>query len=674
MSSDKQYEHRREFCKTFTLGTGWTLPNPNVMFTKPQWQLNDFQNLKVILNTTKQKLNCYDLDQWHIHTTRMNPARLVINHIRKHIRPDFLTQAWCKFYEILCSSSLFPKNILNKNSVFTVHLCEAPGAFVSALNHYIAINYESIRLEWLAMTLNPYHEANGHPDIVSDDRLILNTLDNWEFGPDYTGDIFQPGFSKHLYQTVSEKFDGDVCLITADGSIDCSDNPGEQENVVMRLHSYETMIALNILQDGGSLVLKMFTMFECNTICRMYLLCCLFESVVVRKPATSKAGNSEVYVVCTGYKGRSLAIPFVKSFFSDNHENAMFSLSEIPNDFRTELRECCKYFSDLQIQTIENNIKTLSQREVYYREMDVMQSFVCNEFITRYGLRPIRFNQELMSKCYKSKVRINSKRQGLSYAEKIRLRDLDSRQEADVLYQEIMNCNEWKKHYFHDIFWGKRENVRVNLYDVQFRLGKPVTVIKGSKFCSESLIHYRLRVLSKFPRITSNIDTDSRSFYYRFKLNRQDITVCDLTEICANYCSDNVSQQYYCLKAMIIALLQNTGDFLLIGYPLYTQIAVACFFSVANMFDTYGLLKPDHQYGHAFVFFKYRKNEGWLSMLNKVKDNLLPGTNKELALVSWIPIKLLLEQKAYSDIVTVNNLCIINEIEPILSSVLNTVS
>ena len=51
----------------------------------------------------------------------------------------------------------------------------------------------------------------------------------------------------------------------------------------------------------------MFTFFECDTICLLYLLNKVFESVTVMKPATSKEGNSEVYVVCREYVGEEVA-------------------------------------------------------------------------------------------------------------------------------------------------------------------------------------------------------------------------------------------------------------------------------------------------------------------------------------------------------------------------------
>lgn len=52
-------------------------------------------------------------------------------------------------------------------------------------------------------------------------------------------------------------------------------------------------------------------MFECDTICLMYLLCCSFKSVTVNKPATSKEGNSEVYVICLEYRGAHEMSPWL---------------------------------------------------------------------------------------------------------------------------------------------------------------------------------------------------------------------------------------------------------------------------------------------------------------------------------------------------------------------------
>ncbi|XP_050425244.1 cap-specific mRNA (nucleoside-2'-O-)-methyltransferase 2-like [Adelges cooleyi] len=674
MSTFRKHTQNEEFSKMFAFSTEWHLPDIKYMFIECLWQIEKLQDQKNKLNLVKHKLNEFELDKWHEHTAKMNPAGLVMNHVRKHIHPDFLTQAWCKFYEILCSSSLFHQDALLKGNIFTVHLCEAPGAFVSALNHFMALNYNSVRFDWLAMTLNPYHESNGHPHIVSDDRLILNTMENWEFGPDYTGDIFQSRYHEHLYETVLEKFGGDVSLVTADGSIDCSNDPGEQENIVMRLHNYEMMVALNILQDRGSLVLKMFTMFECNTICRMYLLCCLFESVVVRKPATSKSGNSEVYAVCTGYKGKSMALPFIRTFFTNDHKNAMFPLNQIPCDFIDELYKCSKYFTGLQITTIENNIKSWNRKDDGYCEMNAVQWLTCQEFITRYKLKAIRWDQELISSGNWSKVITKSKKISLSYAEKIRRRNLNLREEAALLYQEIISRDDWSRGRCKDILWGRRDQISLNISDVRFRMGKPVTEVRGSKFCNELLLQHRYKITTTFPWVSNENNTESRSLYFKTKLNyyQSKLTICDLTDICTENRNDNVVQQFKCLNVIIDTLRQTSGDLLLIGYPLYTQMAVACFFAIASMFEMFGIMKPDNQFGHAFIFLTFRNHTKWLDMLIKATDHVLPNNGSGLALVSWLPIKLLLKQKAYPDIVALNNVCIINEVEPILSSYVKT--
>lgn len=58
-------------------------------------------------------------------------------------------------------------------------------------------------------------------------------------------------------------------------------------------------------------MLKMFTLLECESICLLYLLVCVFKTVNVFKPVKSKEGNSEVYVVCTEYLGQDTLEPWL---------------------------------------------------------------------------------------------------------------------------------------------------------------------------------------------------------------------------------------------------------------------------------------------------------------------------------------------------------------------------
>ena len=76
-----------------------------------------------------------------------------------------------------------------------------------------------------------------------------------------------------------------ICLqVTADGSINCANQPDEQESVVAQLCFCEAVTAINLLSQGGNFVFKMFTAFEHQMISLLYLFTCLFQEVHVIKP------------------------------------------------------------------------------------------------------------------------------------------------------------------------------------------------------------------------------------------------------------------------------------------------------------------------------------------------------------------------------------------------------
>ena len=72
--------------------------------------------------------------------------------------------------------------------------------------------------------------------------------------------------------------------MTADGSINCADQPAEQERLVAQLIYCETVAALMILSRGGSYVFKIFTALEHQMVCLMYLLSNVFGEVHMIKP------------------------------------------------------------------------------------------------------------------------------------------------------------------------------------------------------------------------------------------------------------------------------------------------------------------------------------------------------------------------------------------------------
>ena len=171
--------------------------------------------------------------------------------------------------------------------------------------------------------------------MVEDDGFINETPENWFFGQDNTGDMRLPHNISATWERAAKM--GQVLVVTADGSIDCSASPSEQEEVVAQLHYCEAVAAIGALAKGGAFVLKvcislarsdvsryaclhqhkplthththththtqMITLFEHSSICLVHLLSGVFEYTSICKPTMSNPGNSETYIVCKGFKG-----------------------------------------------------------------------------------------------------------------------------------------------------------------------------------------------------------------------------------------------------------------------------------------------------------------------------------------------------------------------------------
>lgn len=272
--------------------------------------------------------------------------------------------------------------------------------------------------------MNPYAEDNDQfHDALTEDCFIEQTFDNWYFGPHNSGDIQQPNF----HQSVKEEFqkrltrDGQwagessdesggvrFSLITADGGMNCMEEPGLQEINSFKLILNEALVALNCLRDGGSLVLKIFGFFDRETISLIYLLACLFERVHLFKPISSKEGNSEIYLVCVDYQLNKNAqlVEQVTRRFERSKRSAdaesdvlLFRKEVIPTEFLSQLTECANMFTTHQTNAIDRVIyfNEKDDKKFYYKYKK-LQTKVARHFSQLVDLKPIKISDQIVKK------------------------------------------------------------------------------------------------------------------------------------------------------------------------------------------------------------------------------------------------------------------------------------
>jgi cap2 methyltransferase len=171
---------------------------------------------QTVSRLTCARVRCRDWDKL---AQKTNRTAGIVRQLRDQCGVEMATVAWAKMFEALLRMNFVPTwprggtelqdhapgrvanpPVHNKPSQAfgdvgdmmrragaTVHLCEAPGAFICATNHYVHTVAPWMIWEWCAMTLNPYYEGADAISMVEDDALIVQTKPNWFFGRDNSG-------------------------------------------------------------------------------------------------------------------------------------------------------------------------------------------------------------------------------------------------------------------------------------------------------------------------------------------------------------------------------------------------------------------------------------------------------------------------------------------------------
>lgn len=679
---------QQQFNKVFKFNVNESecqLPSVTTWFQSEsvQDQHSDFTKLKQELNQVKGQLDKLPLKEWHDHTRRQNPAGSVLGHVRRVAAPELLTQAWCKFIEILDKLQPLPKANLR-----SVHLCEAPGAFVSALNHHIQLHQPGLTWTWRASSLNPYFEGNPTSCMVNDDRFIVHTLDSWIFGSDQTGDILDKANRLDLTAKLATEMKGKVDLVTADGSIDCQMDPASQENIVSPLHVAETAIALrcvtvivnvsvkyvifafSLLAKGGSFVLKMFTLFEHNSGCLMLLLVHAFDHVTVFKPATSKEGNSECYVVAKGFKS-NLDQGQMESLMSCCHQENLVMLPKdtFSSSFKQQLLECAKFFKTIQSQVIQRNLDTFNNDTEKTDNLEELRQLMAEEFEIRFKLSPIDSEAKLCSNLTGlsfNGLNLDKRIEYLTFEDMVtsETKVLTKSEQGQRLLAEVLAVNvHWIE--FRLIEWFRFPSSAssvINNLDLVY--SKPFTHIVSSKFCSSRVLAttakaFRLFETEVMPKaIKKRRKTESQLIQKLISLYPNYKESIETSDFAATNLRIHHSRLTKDLTSLVEQLktLQMGHNLFLNEFVCLTQLDVGILTLLGQCFHKVGFVRPrGHETGILLASFK-----GRLPLLEEVVEAM---KQESLSKQLWrvLPLSTVLRHNRFYSLIVAHNVLTLKE-------------
>ena len=241
------------------------------------------------LNELKKEID-EDPEEWETRKRQINPYESIFSCGNRSsvskIQP--ISRAFFKMIEL--SNGLKKKYT---DPIRVLHLAESPGGFVQAW-------------DWMRKSI-------GFIDDITAISLQKHTNDfpwkrlqeltrTWSKKPHMlTGDLLQEECRKSLicdYET--EK----AHLVTGDGGFDFSTDYCRQEEQATFLVLAEFIVALQCLAVDGTLILKVFDVFTLPMKQILWVCASKFSSFRLVKPRTSRACNSEKYIVATGFQGR----------------------------------------------------------------------------------------------------------------------------------------------------------------------------------------------------------------------------------------------------------------------------------------------------------------------------------------------------------------------------------
>jgi len=311
--------------------------------------------------------------------------------IMKQFNTGKITQAWLKMYEIL---DTYHEKLFNNNnkSIKSFHICEAPGNFIAALNHFVKTRTSIKELDWCAQSLKPTKELQTTNTAFGDSYGYIKKYKNrWDLGPKNSGDITDIDNFKHYTKLASK-----AQLITGDCGA-----PYEfdlQSLLLTKLGVFEMCIILFANKLHSSFIIKVIQHTINKPLCigLLYLLYKQYKYLYFYKPVVNPY-SSEFY--CIGIDRQELLkksdkvrlYKLLKNYNTETPKTLLCNKYDkyFMNQFidgLTELHNLFTFAIDRQLYYV-NNIDIIKQEHLDSFEKKVEEKN--NKWIKRHNVKSI---------------------------------------------------------------------------------------------------------------------------------------------------------------------------------------------------------------------------------------------------------------------------------------------
>jgi hypothetical protein len=355
-----------------------SLPAAESLYSEAASQSSTFGELASIRKTMQevtQHVEGIDAGEWSKASSQVALSGRVVQIVRQLCKPELCTSEWAQMYELLGAYAIVPQACIAEEKLRSLHLCEASGAGICALNHFLRTRAgPSIAWDWLAHRRTSQAESDSKalqsPGKArlggEDDRFLRETNEHWVLGADGSGDLTDRKGIEHFWQCKAVREKGRFHVATVDHAELPPSTSWDADQEAARAQGLlgQALAAMGVLDKGGSLVLRAWTVLEHTGVGVVFLLNCVFDEVVACRPVTLTAGTPELFYVCRGFKGLSqahmqalLAVAGPEPPSQDGQPLTMIPQGFLPSPWMRQMQQCSQIFAKLQEKMLERDLR-----------------------------------------------------------------------------------------------------------------------------------------------------------------------------------------------------------------------------------------------------------------------------------------------------------------------------